>query len=93
MVNFMYLLRDEGARTVEFRQHEGCLDGEGVKWWVLFLVGLVGLAARLAAAEEGSGVMWEEKKSVTALWDAMDFHQDGRAFFHAKMAAHEHEDE
>ena len=48
IVNWTYLLRPHSARTVEFRQHEGTLDAEGVKWWVLFCVGLVRVANAMA---------------------------------------------
>jgi hypothetical protein len=37
VVNFSYLARKagDGPATLEFRQHEGCLYGPSVKWWVL----------------------------------------------------------
>ena len=45
LVNFKYLLRQDGSpRTLEFRQHEGCLNLSSLKSWVTFVVGLVRLA-------------------------------------------------
>jgi hypothetical protein len=42
IVNFQYLLRDEHlARTIEFRQHAGCLRDDDVRHWVELLVKLV----------------------------------------------------
>ncbi len=53
MVNWTYLGKEErgGAQTVEFRQHEGCLDAEGVRGWVRFCGELVRWAGRGAEAE------------------------------------------
>lgn len=61
IVNWTYLLRSGAgeARTVEFRQHEGCLDSEGVRSWVWFCVGLVRVANRMAR-EWGVGVEGRE---------------------------------
>jgi len=66
IVNWTYLLRTGAgeARTVEFRQHEGCLDSEGVRSWVRFCVGLVRvanfMAGRYGAREgyAGEGYPW-----------------------------------
>lgn len=45
IVNFQYLLRDEHcARTIEFRQHAGCLDEDDVRQWVQLLMKLVNKA-------------------------------------------------
>lgn len=45
IVNYQYLLRDEHcARTIEFRQHAGCLNEDDVRNWVEFLMKLVNKA-------------------------------------------------
>lgn len=45
LVNWTYIARVGGeARTLEFRQHEGTMDVECVRWWVVFVVGMVRLA-------------------------------------------------
>lgn len=45
VVNFQYLLRDEHrARTIEFRQHAGCLQEDEVRHWVQLLMKLVNKA-------------------------------------------------
>ena len=51
VINYRNVLRTEGPRTIEFRQHEGTTDPEAVKWWVTFVVGLVRLA-------ESRGRIW-----------------------------------
>lgn len=45
IVNYQYLLRDEHkARTIEFRQHAGCLQEADVRHWVQLLMKLVNKA-------------------------------------------------
>ncbi|KAL8762306.1 MAG: hypothetical protein Q9184_001675 [Pyrenodesmia sp. 2 TL-2023] len=53
-VNWTYLAKEErgAARTVEFRQHEGCFDALAVKRWVRFCGELVRWAGRGAEAEK-----------------------------------------
>lgn len=53
-MNWTYLAKAERgpARTVEFRQHEGCLDGREVRAWVGFLGALVRWAGRVAGRWE-----------------------------------------
>ncbi|KAI4199979.1 MAG: hypothetical protein LQ350_004241 [Teloschistes chrysophthalmus] len=59
VVNWTYLSRshsceedggegDWGPRTIEFRQHEGCVDPVEIGMWVRFLGGLVRWAGRMA---------------------------------------------
>lgn len=38
----------QGPRTIEFRQHEGCLDAGEARFWVEFCAGLVRWAGRMA---------------------------------------------
>lgn len=45
IVNYQYLLRKEtGARTIEFRQHAGCLQEDDIRHWVELLIKLVNKA-------------------------------------------------
>lgn len=51
-VNFARLVgpkKENGARTIEFRQHGGSLQAEEIGRWVIFVTGLVRAAERLAA--------------------------------------------
>ena len=94
VVNFTYLAREDGfPRTVEFRQHHGSLDSEGVRWWVLFVTGLVKLAAHMAAkfgndhGYAGDGYPHSSNSGNTQLeelWELMEFDEGGQEFFRAK---------
>lgn len=96
IVNFTYLAREDGfPRTVEFRQHEGSLDPEGVRWWILFVTGLVKLAAHMAeqfgAREDYAGDGYPEAENLRGanleeLWTLMEFEELGQEFFKRKMA-------
>ncbi|KAI4280734.1 MAG: hypothetical protein L6R35_005829, partial [Caloplaca aegaea] len=61
LVNWTYLARnpDNGPRTLEFRQHEGCLDAREVRGWVRFCGALVRWAAEMGAKEEERGLELE----------------------------------
>lgn len=95
IVNFTYLAREDGfPRTVEFRQHAGSLDPEGVRWWILFVTGLVKLAAHMAkefGAEEGyagEGYPAAENMggaNLEELWGLMEFEEPGREFFKKRI--------
>lgn len=101
-VNWAGLLRPEakGPATLVFRQHEGSLYGDSVKWWVLFVTGLVGLAHRLAgevavdagSGEEGAGVKrfafeeWHDNMSFVDLFEMMGFPSEGRRFLGSRVA-------
>ncbi len=99
IVNFTYLCRQGGLpQTLEFRQHEGTLDAEAVKWWVVFVLGLVKLAGwmawRFGAGEgyAGDGYPQTEdrgKASLGELWDLMGFEHDGKAFYERRMSTFE----
>lgn len=68
IVNWSYIARTDGrARTLEFRQHAGCLNGEEVEWWVGFCIGMVRLSeerGRVLGNDlgewEGEGYKWRE---------------------------------
>lgn len=56
IVNFQYLLREEHcARTIEFRQHAGCLEEEDIRQWVQLLVKLVNKAYTMSQAVGADG--------------------------------------
>ena len=89
IVNFMYTARGpgEGAQTVEFRQHEGCLDASAIKWWVKFCAELVLFAERMAWRHgsfpeyDGEGykwVRWSEDIGIEDLMAEMDFEEKGK---------------
>ena len=94
IVNFTYLPRTNGrARTVEFRQHEGCLEAVGVRWWAKFCCGLVLLADQMArqhGSEEFAGqgykhLEWSEGVSVEDLFEGMGLEEEGRAYFRGRV--------
>lgn len=95
IVNFTYLLRPaQAARTLEFRQHEGTLDAEAIRWWVNFVLGLVNLADQMAHKYgvdidyAGEGYLRAEnggKARLEELWELMGFDQEGRLFYERRM--------
>lgn len=95
IVNFTYLLRPaQAARTLEFRQHEGTLDAEAIRWWVNFVLGLVKLADQMAhkygANEDyaGEGYLRAEnggEARLEELWEFMGFDQEGQLFYERRM--------
>ena len=104
IVNWSYLLRGptDGPTTLEFRQHEGCLYGPSVKWWVLFVTGLVRLADHLAGisttdavtGETNAGVVgyvfheWHDNMSYVDLFEMMGFPEEGRRWLGGQVAYH-----
>jgi len=101
-VDWAGLLRPEaeGPATLVFRQHERSLYGASVKWWVLLVTGLVGLAHRLAgevavgagSGESEAGVSrflfreWHENMSFVDLFEMMGFPLEGRRFLGSRVA-------
>ena len=85
-------------QTIEFRQHEGVTDGQMVKWWVMFCIGLVRLAEQRAQESAGSDKEpyiqaqryhdWNDNISVWDLFDMMDFPAEGVQYFERKAAYH-----
>ncbi|KAI4183188.1 MAG: hypothetical protein L6R41_005534 [Letrouitia leprolyta] len=57
LVNWLNLKRKDGEspRTIEFRQHEGCLDAKEARHWVEFCARLVRWAGKMAGK-------WEEER-------------------------------
>lgn len=95
IVNFTYLLRPaQAARTLEFRQHEGTLDAEAIRWWVNFVLGLVKLADQMAhkygadVNYAGEGYLRAENRGearLEELWEFMGFDQEGQLFYKRRM--------
>ena len=83
MVNWTYLTRTDGrARTVEFRQHEGCLDSTGVRWWVTFCGALLLLADDVAAGRKsGEWIIGKGEKALDDLFEHMGIEEEGREYF------------
>ncbi|SLM37669.1 Putative amidoligase enzyme [Lasallia pustulata] len=89
LVNWTGLHRGagEGPRTVEFRQHEGTLDAEAVRWWARFVMGLVRLANAMAGGSPrgaGDGYRWREWSEGMCVWELfemMGFEEEGRRYF------------
>lgn len=95
IVNFTYLLRPaQAARTLEFRQHEGSLDPEAIRWWVNFVLSLVKLADQMAdrygADKEYAGEGYPRAENggearLEELWELMAFDDQGRLFYERRM--------
>lgn len=95
IVNFTYLLRPaQAARTLEFRQHEGTLDPEAIRWWVNFVLGLVKLADQMAdkygADKDYAGEGYPRAQNggearLEELWELMRFEEEGRLFYERRM--------
>lgn len=101
IVNFTYLARAVTLpRTIEFRQHEACLDPEAVRWWVLFLTSLVQLAHEMAEAYgvqikdgrwDGEGYPHGDVGSgvrISELFEMMGFDEEGREYYKRKIAGY-----
>ena len=93
IVNWTYLKRlpNQGARTLEFRQHEGALRGDIVRWWVLFCTGLVKLANHMAHPPAGVVASypsneWNEDMSLWDLMELMEFPEEGQEYFRRRTA-------
>lgn len=86
--NLSGLCRPNGLKTVEFRQHEGTLDGERVVLWAAFCVALIELAGRVdvrnlrtylcreITAEEGTGKV----RSIADVCHVLGFAEGMRAW-------------
>lgn len=94
IVNFQYLLRDEHcARTIEFRQHAGCLDEDDVRHWVQLLLKLVNkayiMSQTVGADWKGEGYPnLEDKKDgggVPELLDVLGVDQPARDYWMARF--------
>jgi hypothetical protein len=89
--NFSALVKREGPKTVEFRQHAGSIDAGEIQHWIGFCVGLVALASRYAAAAAGTTdgckvQHWGDRVSIEDLWEEMGLEAEGRQFYREKMA-------
>lgn len=94
LVNFTYSSRskEQGAATVEFRQHRGTLDPDEVTHWVQHCLAMVRLAQRYAASESSCPVTdWDDEINIEDLWKEMDLAEDSREFFRGKIAEYTNE--
>lgn len=94
IVNFQYLLRDEHcARTIEFRQHAGCLDADDVREWVQLLVKLVKkahiMSQTVGADWNGEGYPHLEDKrdggGAAELMEVLEVDQPTRTYWMARV--------
>lgn len=75
-VNFTRLIgptKDNGARTIEFRQHDGSLDADEIGRWVTFVTSLVRAAERLAARSKPAS---PDSPSVMSRQRALKIHME-----------------
>lgn len=94
IVNFQYLLRDEHcARTIEFRQHAGCLDAADVREWVQLLLKLVKkahlMSQTVGADWNGEGYPHLEDKrdggGAAELMEVLEVDQPTRTYWMARV--------
>ena len=106
-VNFENLKRGRqnqalGPRTIEFRQHDGCLNGRMIKYWTIFCMGLVRLANHMAhylRDTDGNPVTkfddqclyypwteWNDGMSIEDLYTMMRLPTPARAYFRRRAA-------
>ncbi|KAI9784197.1 MAG: hypothetical protein M1835_003649 [Candelina submexicana] len=87
VVNFKYLAEEGRPPTIEFRQHHGCLSAEEIKYWVMFVTGLVRLADHYAQTGWSCPVTeWNNHTSFWDLLEGMHFPPDGIRHLKAKAA-------
>jgi Putative amidoligase enzyme len=98
IVNWQYvdgaIMNREGPKTIEFRQHAGCVEPGAIMRWVRFCVALVGLAFRYA--EEGSGVKaecWDDKIEVEKLMVEMGLAEEDIVAWEKVVREYEEEDD
>jgi len=89
-VNFSNIGSDcDPPRTVEFRQHAGCIDPQVILHWVTFCDALVRWAYQLAEDDECLPDIksWEntEDISITRLLDSLNLPEPTRAFYLSKI--------
>jgi hypothetical protein len=75
-VNYTRLIgptKDNGARTIEFRQHDGSLDADEIGRWVMFVTSLVRAAERLAARSKPAS---PDSPSVMSRQRALEIHME-----------------
>jgi hypothetical protein len=94
LVNFHNLVNGR-PETIEFRQHEGVLSAEMVKWWVTFCVKLVCFAEKAAyhtdsgrPNTDGSGyaTRWDYDRSIWRLFEIIEMPAEGVEYFERRAA-------
>ena len=85
IVNFNYINRESGPRTIEFRQHAASDDPSEIFWWVQFCLGLVRLAMRYEAYG-GECIVhdWNDRIDIEDLLDAMGMEDAGKEYYRQK---------
>ncbi len=87
VVNFTYLNTPGRPKTIEFRAHAGCLDTEEIRYWVMFVMGLVRLANHYAQTGGSCPVTeWNNHISFWDLLEDMKFPPSGVEHLKAKAA-------
>ncbi|CAD0081624.1 unnamed protein product [Aureobasidium vineae] len=90
IVNFSYSARDirnnEPAATVEFRQHQGTLDGDDVLHWSRHCTALVALAQKYADNNARYPVTtWEDNIDIEQLWREMKLPESTKQFYRNRI--------
>ncbi|KAI4754000.1 hypothetical protein E4T52_13846 [Aureobasidium sp. EXF-3400] len=90
IVNFSYSARDitnnEPAATVEFRQHQGTLNGDDVLHWARHCTALVALAQKYADNNTKPNITtWEDKIDIEDLWREMKLPESTKHFYRQRI--------
>jgi hypothetical protein len=90
IVNFSYSARDvtnnEPAATVEFRQHQGTLNGDDVLHWARHCTALVALAQIYADNDTQYAInSWEDTIDIENLWREMKLPESTKQFYRLRV--------
>ncbi|KAI5196506.1 hypothetical protein E4T39_07775 [Aureobasidium subglaciale] len=94
MVNFSYCSRDitknEPAATVEFRQHQGTLEGDDVFHWARHCTALVALAERCAINNTRCSITnWDDTIDIEQLWREMVLPESTKQFYRDRIQSYD----
>lgn len=90
IVNFSYSARNitnnQPAATVEFRQHQGTLNGSDVLHWARHCTALVALAQKYADSNTQHPITtWEDNIDIENLWREMKLPESTRHFYRERL--------
>ncbi|KAF1992099.1 hypothetical protein K402DRAFT_459287 [Aulographum hederae CBS 113979] len=92
IVNWSYLVRESGPRTLEFRQHTASIDPIEISLWVVFCTSLVQLAHKYATTSEECPIQsWEQDSQITLsnLMEPMGLDDSVRMYYEDKVAEYD----
>lgn len=75
------------VRTIEFREHEGTLDVNAIRWWILFTSGVLRFAQALTDANLVFDVAGDV--GITDLFELIQFPREGQEFYAKRIVGHQ----